>query len=149
MLKLRCYGRTAFVCAGLVLLAACGREGHDEMSWARAALERNNGVEVVAADQQSHTFTIRLKDSGELRTVRTDQIVAYAPGATPVVDGKASAVVATAAAPAAATPADADQAMPSVAPAETESQAPAAPRTQQASLTPQTTAQSDGGPGRL
>jgi hypothetical protein len=149
MLKLRCDGRTAFVSAGLVLLVACSREGQDEMSWARAALERNSGVEVVAADQQSHTFTIRLKDSRELRTVRADQIIAYPPGATPAVDGRASTVVATAAAPAAATPANADQAMPSAAPAQTESEVPAAPRTQQASLTPQTTAQSDGGPGRL
>src|SRR5215469_11425117 len=122
MANLHCGGRTALACAGLLMLVACGREGHDEMSWARAALERNNGVEVVAADQQSHTFTIRLKDSGELRTVRADQIVAYPPGATPAVDGKASSVAASAAAPAAATPADSDQTMPSAAPAETESE---------------------------
>jgi len=54
-------------CVGLLVLAACGREGQDEMSWARAALERNKALEIVAADQQSHTFTVRLKDSGELR----------------------------------------------------------------------------------
>jgi hypothetical protein len=63
-------------CAGLLLLAACGREGQDEMSWARAALQRNKVLEVVAADQQTRTFTVRLKDSGELRTVRADEIVA-------------------------------------------------------------------------
>jgi hypothetical protein len=63
-------------CVGLLLLAACGHEGQDEMSWARAALERNKALEVVAADQQTHTFTVRLKESGELRTVRTDEIVA-------------------------------------------------------------------------
>jgi hypothetical protein len=66
----------ALACAGLLLLAACGREGQDEMSWARAALERNKALEVVAADQQTRTFTVRLKDSGELRTVRADEIVA-------------------------------------------------------------------------
>ena len=55
--KLR-YGRvTGFACVGLLLLAACGREGQNEMSWARAALERNKVLEVVAADQQTHTFT--------------------------------------------------------------------------------------------
>src|SRR5215469_18858043 len=100
MANLHCGGRTALACAGLLMLVACGREGQDEMSWARAALERNSGVEVVAADQQSHTFTIRLKDSGELRTVRADQIVAYPPGATAAAtqptDGRALPAVAVA-----------------------------------------------------
>jgi hypothetical protein len=68
--------RCGVVCVGLLVLAACGREGQDEMSWARAALERNKSLEVVAADQESHTFTVRLKSSGELRTVRADQVVA-------------------------------------------------------------------------
>jgi hypothetical protein len=74
---------TAVACVGLLLLPACGREGPDEMSWARAALERNKGLEVVAADPQTRTFTVRLKESGELRTVRADEIVAVpvaAPG---------------------------------------------------------------------
>jgi hypothetical protein len=69
-------------CAGLLVLAACGREGQDEMSWARAALERNKALEIVAADQQSHTFTVRLKDSGELRTVRAEEVIA-SPAAPP------------------------------------------------------------------
>ena len=73
--KLR-YGRvTGFACVGLLLLAACGREGQNEMSWARAALERNKALEVVAADQQTRTFTVRLRESGELRTVRADEVV--------------------------------------------------------------------------
>ena len=135
MAKFHCGGRTALVCAGLVMLAACGREGQDEMSWARAALERNNGVEVVAVDQQSRTFTIRVKDSGELRTVRADQIVAYPPGVpagtSQPADGKASPAVAMAQAPAAAEP------------PQTESAPPAVPKTQQTSLVP------DEGPGRV
>jgi hypothetical protein len=69
------------VCIGL-LLAACGREGPDEMSWARAALERNKAFEVVAADQQTRTFTVRLKETGELRTVRADEIIAAPASAT-------------------------------------------------------------------
>jgi len=81
--KLR-YGRvTVFACVGLLLLAACGREGQNEMSWARAALERNKALEVVAADQQTRTFTVRLRESGELRTVRADEVVASLAGAPP------------------------------------------------------------------
>jgi hypothetical protein len=140
-------GRTVFACVGLVMLAACGREGQDEMSWARAALERNSGVEVVAADQQSHTFTIRLKDSGELRTVRADQIVASPPEGAP-----GTAAVAQSKAPAAATeaPAAPEEATAAVVPAEAQSQAPAT-RTQQVSLTPQspTQAEAESGPGRV
>jgi hypothetical protein len=91
--KLR-YSLTPVTCIGLLILAACGREGQDEMGWARAALERNKTLEVVAADQQSRTFTVRLKDSGELRTVRAAEIVASpaaasaAQGASPATESK-------------------------------------------------------------
>jgi hypothetical protein len=68
--------RTLATCVTLVLLSGCAREAQDQMSWARAALERNAQIEVVAADPQSHTFTVRIKDTGELRTVRADQVVA-------------------------------------------------------------------------
>ena len=67
---------TAVAGVGLLLLPGCSREGPDEMSWARAALERNKRLEVVAADPQTRTFTVRLKENGELRTVRADEIVA-------------------------------------------------------------------------
>jgi hypothetical protein len=73
-------------CVGLLVLAACAREGQDEMSWARGALERNKALEIVAADQQSRTFTVRLKGTGELRTVRTDQLVGSPSAATSVAD---------------------------------------------------------------
>jgi hypothetical protein len=81
--KLRFDRVTGFACIGLLLLAACGREGEDEMSWARAALERNKALEVVAADQQTRTFTVRLTESGELRTVRADAVVASLASAPP------------------------------------------------------------------
>src|SRR6516225_8906948 len=74
---------SAVACVALLLLAGCGHEGQDEMSWARAALERNKALEVVAADQQTRTFTVRLKESGELRTVRADEIVASLASAPP------------------------------------------------------------------
>ncbi|HZC86414.1 MAG TPA: hypothetical protein VE266_05425 [Steroidobacteraceae bacterium] len=81
--KLRFVRVTGFACVGLLLLAACGREGQNEMSWARAALERNKALEVVAADQQTRTFTVRLRESGELRTVRADEVVASLASAPP------------------------------------------------------------------
>jgi hypothetical protein len=73
------------------------------MSWARAALERNAQLEVVAADPQTHTFTVRVKDTGEVRTVRADQVMA--------------APLAASSTGAAAPPADSSTAAPSIPPA--------------------------------
>jgi hypothetical protein len=89
-----------FALAGVALfgLAACsklGLGGQDEMSWARAALERNDRLEVVAADPQTSTFTVRVKATGELSMVRADQVV----GSPPVL---AAPVALSAAAPPAA-----------------------------------------------
>jgi hypothetical protein len=72
--------------AGVTLLglAACGKlglgGGDDQMSWARQALERNGRLEVVASDPQTSTFTVRVKDTGELRMIRADQVVGDPPG---------------------------------------------------------------------
>jgi hypothetical protein len=59
----------------LLALSGCAREASDQMSWARAALERNVAIEIVATDPQTHTFTVRDKASGELRMVRADELV--------------------------------------------------------------------------
>ena len=76
-------------CASALLgLSACARQSQDQMSWARAALERNAQVEVVAADQQSRSFTVRVKDTGEVRVVRADQLIAEPPGAGGWRDGR-------------------------------------------------------------
>jgi len=80
--KLRYRGMMFIGCVGFLVLGACGREGQDEMSWARGALERNKSIEVVAADQQSRTFTVRLKDGGELRTVHADEVIGSPAGAS-------------------------------------------------------------------
>jgi hypothetical protein len=96
-------------CVTLLTLGACARESQDQMSWARAALERNGQVEVVAADQQSHSFTVRVKDTGELRVVRADQLIAQPPGAALSAAVKPAAeapAAAAAAAPAATAPAE-------------------------------------------
>jgi hypothetical protein len=80
--------------AVLAALAACNTGG-DEMGWARAALERNDRLEIVAEDADARTFTVRVRDSGELRVVRTDEIAAT------VVDtgARASSTAAASAAP--------------------------------------------------
>lgn len=82
--------------AGVALLglAACsklglGGGGDDQMSWAKAALERNGRLEVVASDPQTNTFTVRVKDTGELRMIKADQVVAEPAGLSPPAGGAA------------------------------------------------------------
>ncbi|HEY2275902.1 MAG TPA: hypothetical protein VGH61_10400 [Steroidobacteraceae bacterium] len=74
-----------------VALAACSRQSQDEMSWARAALERNQSLEIVAADQERRTFTVRNRDTDELTTVRADQLIAGAAAPGPSGTGAAPA----------------------------------------------------------
>lgn len=64
-------------------LGACAREPAAEPSqveWAREALARNPGLEVLAVDPKG-VFTVRMRDSGSLRTIRMDEIVAAPPPA--------------------------------------------------------------------
>src|SRR5256886_13120171 len=92
-------------CLTVLALAACAQQGKDEMSWARAALAGNDRIEVVAADPRSRTFTVRVKDTGELRMMRADELIAG-----PALPAKAPAAAAAAdtAAPAATAPVSAD-----------------------------------------
>jgi hypothetical protein len=80
-------------------LAACNKlgGGSDEMSWAKAALERNDRIEIVASDPATNTFTIRSKDTGELHTVRADEVIASPPGVTPAAAPASTAAPAQAA----------------------------------------------------
>jgi len=94
------------VCLALLALAACAREGEDKMGWARAALERNERLEVVAVDPHSGTFTVRVKDTGELRMVHADQLIAGP--ALPATAPAAAAATAGTAAPGATVPVTAD-----------------------------------------
>jgi hypothetical protein len=101
------------------LLAACGHQSADDMGWARAALERNAHLEIVATDAQARTFTVRMKDSGELRVIRADQLVGG-----PTADASVAASVpaagaesASGAAPSTASTAAAAQAEPTTPPA--------------------------------
>lgn len=47
-----------------------------EMTWARAALERNPALEVLAADPATGVFTVRDRPSGEVRTVNVAELAA-------------------------------------------------------------------------
>jgi hypothetical protein len=116
-----------FACLGSVLLSlgACSKlgMGQDEMAWARQALERNSHVEIVASDDQAKTFTVRMKDSGQLVVLPIDQIVA---GPAAAMEAAAPAKQAAAAPP--ATEAPAEPAAPATAaPQPSAPVAPAAP----------------------
>ncbi len=141
--------------AGLALLslgvAACGKlgvggGGGDEMGWARSALERNSRIEVVASDPQTNTFTVRMKETGELRMIRADEIVGAPPGS--------GAAPATAPAGPATPPAPSTEALAPSATASTEpsSGSPAAATPQEArpaasaSNTPRTGLQTEAAP---
>jgi hypothetical protein len=104
MATIRGPAQTLFaVGAALFLLSGCGKfasgggGGTDAAAdFARAALERNDQISVVAFDKKENTFTVRVKDTGELRIVRVDQIVGTVPGVAsdegkprPVSDEKA------------------------------------------------------------
>jgi len=151
MATLRLRALTGFGCLALLTLTACARSGQDEMTWARAALERNQGIEVVAADQQSRTFTVRVKDTGELRMVRADEVIA-APAlgaaageaAEPAASGTPQTSSATTPEKSAATAAP-DGAAPGEAAQPTEAQ----PQAQPASLAAQSAASVESAPGRV
>jgi hypothetical protein len=153
MVKFRDGALTGFGCVALLTLSACGRSGQDEMSWARAALERNPAIEVIAADQQSHTFTVRQKDTGELRMVRADEVIASAapPGGGAEAAETAAAGKAQTAQPAAPAEKTAASAAANVAaPGESAVQASAdRPQTQPSSLASQNAASIESGPGRV
>ena len=69
----------------LVALGACSRSTgpQEEIAWARAALERNANLEVVASDPSAGVVTVRVKSTGELRTVRPAELIAALPPGLP------------------------------------------------------------------
>jgi hypothetical protein len=143
------YSAPAAACVALVTIAACSGERQDEMSWAQAALERNANIEVVGADQQNRTLTVKLKDTGALRTVRLDQLIASPPQTVATESAQPqtptqSAATAPAAAPATATgePVAATEAASATA-------SGAAPPAQPSSLLPQNAAAVEAAPGRV
>jgi len=65
-----------------VIVTACNSRTGEEAGFARAALERNPALEVVAYDASANTFTVRVKQTGDLRVVRSNEIVGTVPAAT-------------------------------------------------------------------
>jgi hypothetical protein len=104
--------RVGIAAAGLAVLAiaACARQQDDTMSWAKAALSRNGKLEIVAVDPQSRTFTVRMKDSGELRVVKADDVVGTTGEVAQAPAAPASAAANTAPSAPAAAPAGASMA---------------------------------------
>jgi hypothetical protein len=154
-------GLLAIAGGALVMLAACGHEDRNAMSWARAALERNGSIEVVAADQESRTFTIRMKDTGELRMVRADDLIAApASGSQSATASQASASpaspsrAAAGAAPNGATMPVSSAGQGAAASQEASASAQAAsaepePTVQPSSILPQTASSADASPGKV
>jgi hypothetical protein len=70
----------------LLFLTGCDKLTQGESKWARAALERNPDITIVAADEEANTFTVQVKGSSELRVVRMDEIIGAIPS-----DGSATA----------------------------------------------------------
>jgi hypothetical protein len=55
---------------------AATAEAAGELNWARAALQRNPNLELVATDAQSGVFTVRSKRTGETSVVKLSELVA-------------------------------------------------------------------------
>jgi hypothetical protein len=105
----------AFACIAVIALAGCERgaegpavdeapeseapaaEPSGEMTWARAAIERNPNLEVLAVDSAAGVFTIRHRDSGDVQAVKLADIAAVplamlsSPSAETVVEPVADA----------------------------------------------------------
>jgi hypothetical protein len=77
--------------AAALALAACNRgaapdsqsstaaPANAELAWARAALERNPELEVVATDPQSGVVTVKHRGTGEIETVKASELAAVSP----------------------------------------------------------------------
>ncbi len=70
------FARIAYLSTCAVLLASCGRQPADQLQWAEAALARNPTVEVLASDAPAGIITIRIKSTGEVRTVKLNELAA-------------------------------------------------------------------------
>jgi hypothetical protein len=73
----------ALGCAAALALAGCERSGEApagqsraEMAWARAALERNPNLEIVAVDADKGVFTVRERGSGVVHAVKANELAA-------------------------------------------------------------------------
>lgn len=92
----------ALACAAILALAACDRAGETaapsaaatEISWARAALERNPRLEVVASDAGVGVFTVRDRNTGEVHEIRLNEIAAVPVSQLKALDSRPSTTAA-------------------------------------------------------
>ncbi len=61
--------------SALLFVSGCDKLGHSDTELARASLERNPDLTIVASDADAKTFTVQVKGSNELHVVRVDEIV--------------------------------------------------------------------------
>jgi hypothetical protein len=134
--------RTLSACIAFALLSACTKpapetttataapttttatsnmpssESANELKWARLALARNPTLEIIATDTAAGVFTVRFKDTGEVRAVKADELAATPLSAltasvrTPAAEPAAAATATPAAAPQASTAAPSTAAAP-------------------------------------
>ena len=95
------------VAVALAVLTACSKyESRSEVEWAKSALARNPAFEILATDPSTGVFTVRDTTSGEVRTLRLEDLVAAPLPAKAEAQPRPTAAPAAAPA-AAAAPADA------------------------------------------
>src|SRR5262245_12187555 len=92
----------ALLGASLLTLTACDKLAGDDADFARAALERNDQLSIMAYDKNAKTFTVKVRDSGEIQVVRADEVIGTVPAAQKAAMAKPAAAAAPAPAPAAA-----------------------------------------------
>jgi len=110
--------RVALSCIALAVLSACNRGPEPtavlptepvELTWARAALERNPRYEVLASDAQTRVFTVRDRSTGQVQTLNLNDLaaapVAQLRAPPPAVAPAPEPAATVAAAPAAPAPA--------------------------------------------
>src|SRR5262245_46648066 len=71
----------ALLGASLLTLTACDKLAGDDSDFARAALERNDQLSIMAYDKNAKTFTVKVRDSGEIQVVRADEVIGTVPAA--------------------------------------------------------------------
>ncbi|MGH8187941.1 MAG: hypothetical protein ACREUC_15385 [Steroidobacteraceae bacterium] len=94
--------KLALACAAILTLAACDRAGETaapstaatEISWARAALERNPRLEVVASDAAAGVFTVRDRHTGEVHAIKLSEIAAVPVSQLKSLDSRPAATAA-------------------------------------------------------
>jgi hypothetical protein len=121
--------RVALSCIALAVLSACNRGPEQaavlptepvELTWARAALERNPRYEVLASDAQTRVFTVRDRSTGQVQTLNLNDLAA-----APIAQLRAPPS-AVAAVPSAPVPEATTAAAPSAPPAPAANVAPSA-----------------------